>query len=113
MVKDGCPCGCRRSTRDSDLRGHENECSTACGPGQIAVRVSNSYECGRRSGWVQILDAPPATVPDVSLDDWLHDNLIVGDGHPCGSREHAIYQFEVVSAAERCELVGRTGGGEG
>lgn len=64
---------------------------------RVAVRVENTYECGRESEAVRYCRPPR---PGESLGDWVEDAVqdLGGDGHPCGSRENAIYEFTVLEA---------------
>jgi hypothetical protein len=76
------------------------------------VRVANSYVCGRQSGglaWVSLPDHGE------DADEWYHELLhdLTGDGHPCGEREHALYEVTVIAAPGRPDLVGATFGSEG
>lgn len=54
------------------------------------VRVTNSYACGRQSTSVETVRDP---MPGEPVEDWwaLVVQPVTGDGHPCGSREHAYY----------------------
>jgi len=89
------------------------------------VRIENTYACGRES-WdiAQVADPPAAALDDDArdeygihpLDRWytdvVHDHT--GDGHPCGSSEHAVYEATIVEAPpELAALIGRTVGSEG
>lgn len=89
----------------------------------VTVEVSNTYACGRESGVTVELPAPPAGAAGSAEDDgtpwqmreWWEDVVHehTGDGHPCGSREHALYEATVTDAPGRPELVGSTYSWEG
>lgn len=90
---------------------------------QIRVRIENTYECGRESSAEVEVAAPPLTVltaaGDVDeevLDRWYDDVVAehTGDGHPCGEREHALYEATVIAAPPGLDrLLGHTVGSEG
>lgn len=69
---------------------------------QVTVTVDNAYECGRQSQVTSTVPVPPGT-PD---DDWWIEKVPHGDGHPCGSRDNALYEFEIVASADRPDLIG-------
>lgn len=79
----------------------------------VTVAVSNFYACGRESSSVHELPAPPigadlADEDDADAVDWWEETVHehTGDGHPCGSSEHATYTALVTGAPGRVELVG-------
>lgn len=83
----------------------------------VTVEVSNSYECGRQSEATEVVPAPsPGAGPGTAeleawFDEVVHD--LTGDGHPCGSIEHAYYEATIVAAPGQEDLVGATHGWEG
>ena len=88
--------------------------------GKVTVHVTNTYTCGRESeSWVDVPGPPsPVTLDDdgeVDLYDWwdlyVHDHM--GDGHQCGSSEHALYEATIVDAPGRDELTGLSTSWEG
>lgn len=87
--------------------------------GVVTVLIENTYSCGRESWAVWNVSAPPVLVGDADereqlLRDWFTDEVhdLTGDGHPCGSREHALYEA-TITAGDRPELVGQTYSWEG
>lgn len=58
------------------------------------VRVENSYECGRVSNSIEHVRNP---LPGESVEDWwaLVVQPVTGDGHPCGSTDHAFYRATI------------------
>lgn len=73
------------------------------------VRVYNGYTCGRESeAHYNVRDPHPGEAVEDWFEDAVHD--LTGDGHPCGSREHAYYEAEVVdTTSPRVDwLVGET-----
>jgi len=95
--------------RERDYRVEEIE---RCAD-RVVVLISNSYTCGRVSTRRVALVAPPRGVP---VDAWLDGDEVhglTGDGHSCGSSEHALYEVEVVEAPTRPDLVGATTSSEG
>lgn len=84
--------------------------------GQVTVYITNTYECGRESDREIVVPAPDVDLTDEDqLDAWwdmyVHDET--GDGHPCGSRDHAYYEATIVEAPGHDELVGLTMSWEG
>lgn len=59
------------------------------------VRASASYACGRESSRDVEVRTP---VPGETLDSWWEDVVHphMGDGHACGSSEHALYEARVL-----------------
>jgi hypothetical protein len=76
----------------------------------VLVRIENTYACGRESASTE-----PAPAPGADVESWWNDVIgpLAGDGHPCGSREHALYEARIVQAPGRPELVGQTYSWEG
>lgn len=70
----------------------------------VTILVENTYACGRESSTTVTLPAPAELT-----DDWWQENVHQhsGDGHPCGAREHAMYEA-TITASTRPELVGTT-----
>lgn len=75
----------------------------------VTVAVENTYSCGRESEAVLQLP-PPRSLGEGDLTAWWEEvvNPVTGDGHPCGAREHALYEVTVLEAPGLPELVGRT-----
>lgn len=70
----------------------------------VTVLIENTYTCGRESSATVTLAAP---APGRDLEvfwDVVHERT--GDGHPCGSSEHALYEVRITEAPGRPELVG-------
>jgi len=82
-------------------------------PGTVAVKIENSYVCGRESESVVTVPAPADD--DTEFVDWWSEHVhdLTGDGHPCGESEHALYEVTIVASVERPELVGETYSWEG
>lgn len=78
----------------------------------VTVLIENTYTCGRESSSEEQVPYPE---PGQDLDDWFDDvvNPLTGDGHPCGSSEHALYEATIIAAPDRPELVGETSSWEG
>lgn len=93
--------------------------------GQVTVITSNTYACGRESGEVHHVAAPPVGAEKSAPWQWddtprelatWWDTVVqplTGDGHPCESSEHAMYEATVTEAPGRPELVGLTWSAEG
>lgn len=86
----------------------------------VTVRVDNYYTCGRHTRRDVVLPAPVQVPPAdeegvIELGSWWDEvvNDETGDGHPCGSSEHAMYDVAIVAAPGRPELVGQTYSWEG
>lgn len=74
----------------------------------VLVRITNSYACGRMSKTRTLVPGPEL---GDDLEVWFEVMVhpLTGDGHPCGSREHAYYDAEIIAAPpRRRELVGKT-----
>lgn len=58
------------------------------------VRIHNEYECGRSSDVIESVRSP---LPGESAETWWQDVVqpLTGDGHPCGSSEHALYEATI------------------
>lgn len=69
------------------------------------VQIENTYACGRTSEAVIAVRGP---VPGEPLDEWW-DGIVsphTGDGHDCGSSEHALYVATIVAADDPELLAG-------
>lgn len=94
---------------------------TECGADQflplrwVRVSISNTYTCGRESESEHVVSAPGVGADEDQVNLWfdLYVHDLTGDGHPCGSREHAHYEAEITEAPGRPELVGATYSWEG
>lgn len=81
--------------------------------GQMVVLIENAYECHRESARREVVPAPH---PDEGVDEWFdrEDGTeddpapyeLIGDGHPCGAHEGAVYTVTIVEAPGRPDLVG-------
>lgn len=69
----------------------------------MRVVIENTYTCGRQSSVVADV-AEPADITEEWRDEVVHP--LTGDGHPCGSTEHAMYTA-VITDATREEWVGQ------
>jgi hypothetical protein len=80
--------------------------------GRVTVEVSNTYVCGRQSGGIEYVRYP---MRGECLDAWWDEEVstVTGDGHPCGSSEHALYEAVVLAAPHAPELVGHSWSWEG
>jgi hypothetical protein len=78
----------------------------------VTVLIENTYTCGRESADAVTVPAP-AVGQDVDAwwDEHLHGRT--GDGHPCGSREHALYEVRIAAAVGQPDLVGEWTSWEG
>lgn len=77
----------------------------------VAVRITNTYECGRMT-----TSQVAVPVPEAPLEDWWEDEVhaLTGDGHPCGSTENALYEAQIVWGPPGYEhLMGETYSWEG
>jgi hypothetical protein len=103
MVDPG-DCSCRGMTHDAN-----------CPENAVTVTISNNYTCGRESGSEHVLRPPPMGADENTMDCWfdLYVHDLTGDGHPCGSREHAYYEATITEAPGRPELVGQSYSWEG
>lgn len=83
----------------------------------VTVEITNTYECGRESEATEVVPAPsPGAGPDTEeLAAWFDEVVqpLTGDGHPCGSRDHAYYEAAIVAAPGQEDLVGVTHSWEG
>lgn len=86
--------------------------ATTGGGSTVAVEISNTYACGRESDSTEHVRYPQlGETLESWWDDVVHD--LTGDGHPCGSSEHALYEAVITAAPDRPELVGETWSAEG
>lgn len=73
----------------------------------ITVRFCDTYSCGRESTRTEQVPAPTG---DQTTEDWFEDYVyeFTGDGHACGSTDHAVNEATVVAApTEYADLVGQ------
>src|SRR4051812_32755980 len=87
----------------------------AQGPGAVVVSITNTYTCGRESGSEHVLVGPVPGADEALVDDWfdLYVHDLTGDGHPCGSSEHAYYEATITDSPGRPELLGQSHSWEG
>lgn len=80
----------------------------------VTLAVENAYDCGRESQSVELVP-PPRSHAEFDVEEWwdteAHD--ATGDGHPCGSVDHALYEVTVLQAPDFPELVGEKRSWEG
>lgn len=71
----------------------------------FTVRVENFYVCGRNSTSTDLVRAP---FSGEELEEWWQDVVfdLTGDGHPCGSREDALYEVTIIDSPGSPELLG-------
>jgi hypothetical protein len=79
----------------------------------VLVLLGNSYECGRSSHKYELVRGRYAD--DEDLDTWWTEVVspLTGDGHPCGSRDHALYTALVVWSGTPSVRVGESNSWEG
>lgn len=78
----------------------------------VTVRLNCTYRCGHCSSR-EVRVVPPD--PGEAVDEWW-DRVVLpetGDGHSCGSTEHALYEAVVVAAPGRGALRGAAASWEG
>ena len=70
----------------------------------MKISCINTYSCGRESTTHHDIDDTDLPAYDVATEyfDELWDFLweYSGDGHPCGEKDNAYYEIEILDAAD-------------